>query len=527
MHGDTMDFQSNYKAKLISKAAYLDFLDCPQDSWLKFNKPALYAKIEEDSSEKRYAQKYDPIDTYVQNLTVFGGGIDVNTVTGDKVALTKQHIDQTYPVIFNPVFVYEGFLVRPSVLKYDEQLGEWNIYDIKRKSKPKEKDKKEFESDIGDAAFDIVVLQKQGVKIGRISIMYLNRGYIRGSELEIEQLFEYVDITEEVRSKISATFVTMANAKDLLLRIDESIALDTCDCRYKGRNSQCLSFKTRHPHVPWYSVYDIARIRGEKLKSLVDTNIFDINDISRNVKLSEIQRNQVDTYQQKKTIINVEKIAGVLKGLEYPMYFLDYETYASAIPLYQGVHPYQQVPVQFSLHVIDVAHSTPVHFEYLHMQSNDSSLNIIEKLKQYIGPKGRVVVWNESFEKMINRELSERHPEHKAFLDDLNNRMYDLAEIFEDQLYVDAQFKGSTSIKNILPVLAPELRYGELNIQNGSDASQKWFEMVFGGLTVEAQQKIAYDLRKYCCLDTYAMYAIWKRLANICDTHMVAKSPAE
>ena len=147
--------------------------------------------------------------------------------------------------------------------------------------------------------------------------------------------------------------------------------------------------------------------------------------------------------------------------------------------------------------------------------NSDPSLDIIQKLQEFIGSIGTIIVWYKSFEQKINTELAKRFPKHKEFLRDLNNRIYDLMNIFEKQMYIHSKFKGKTSIKKVLPVLVPELSYQELEIREGTAAASKWFSMTYDHLTSIEKQKIAHSLRMYCGLDTYAMYAIWKHLMHI------------
>jgi len=66
-----------------------------------------------------------------------------------------------------------------------------------------------------------------------------------------------------------------------------------------------------------------------------------------------------------------------------------------------------------------------------------------------------------------------------------------------------------------MPVLAPELSYKTLQIQEGGTASQKWNEAVNGNITPSEKNAILVNLKEYCKLDTYAMYAIWKHLYDM------------
>ncbi len=288
----------------------------------------------------------------------------------------------------------------------------------------------------------------------------------------------------------------------------------SCVCIYKGRSSHCPTFSYSHQNVPEYAIHDIARIGAskKKLAELVDQQIFKLEDVPLDFKLSTIQRTQIESYILQESFIDAIAIKAQLDQLVYPLYFLDYESFASAIPLFQGFSPYNQMPFQFSVHVQHSFDSELVHYEYLHTKQVDPSLYIISKLEQFIKYSGSIIVWNKSFEQSVHKNLMQRHPEHQDFLEDLNIRMYDLAEIFTKQLYVHPDFKGKTSIKKILPTLVSTTSYNDLDIQSGDVASQSWYAMMYGSLTHEEQSKIVTDLKVYCKQDTYAMYAILMKL---------------
>ena len=124
---------------------------------------------------------------------------------------------------------------------------------------------------------------------------------------------------------------------------------------------------------------------------------------------------------------------------------------------------------------------------------------LFEQMSQQIHPtEGTVIVWNESFEKTQNKLMAKRLPQYADFLHSVNDRVYDLMKVFSQGLYVHPDFKGSASIKKVLPVLCPELNYQGLEIQNGGDAKQTF-----------------QDLLKYCELDTWAMVRIWEELGKV------------
>ncbi len=140
-------------------------------------------------------------------------------------------------------------------------------------------------------------------------------------------------------------------------------------------------------------------------------------------------------------------------------------------------------------------------------------------MREHIGNAGTVIVWYKPFECGRNKELAKRHPDHQAFLEDINSRVYDLRDVFTKLYYVHKDFMGGTSIKDVLPVLVPNLSYKKLAIREGGTASQKWNEMIQENTSAEVKKEIEENLKKYCELDTYAMYAIWKHLYDKINGH--------
>ena len=126
---------------------------------------------------------------------------------------------------------------------------------------------------------------------------------------------------------------------------------------------------------------------------------------------------------------------------------------------------------QYSLYVIAEPGVETVHHEYLLHAKDEPVENLIVHMKERINSKkGIVLVWNQGFEKGRNREMANDYPQHADFLLGMNEMVYDLMEIFSKGLYQHPKFKGKSSIKKVLPVLCPELSYGDLEIQNGNAA---------------------------------------------------------
>jgi len=199
--------------------------------------------------------------------------------------------------------------------------------------------------------------------------------------------------------------------------------------------------------------------------------------------------------------------------LQFPLYFIDYETHLSAIPLFDGWSPNKQVPFQYSLHIVEAPGAEVVHKEFLHTILEDPDVPFAMSLQEHIGPEGSIIVWNKAFEcSHVNKPIAGRRPEYTGFFADFEGRVYDLQDIFSKRHYIHRGFLGKTSIKNVLPVIAPGNSYEELDIREGATASAAWPKLVSGELNDAEREQICEALRKYCGLDSYAMYAIWMEL---------------
>jgi len=290
-----------------------------------------------------------------------------------------------------------------------------------------------------------------------------------------------------------------------------------CECLYRGHNAQCTTFRYSNPQVPEYSVHDINRIGGSKkiFYDWIDRGIYTLDDINNPQVLKGAKKAQYDAYTTGRPLINHTAISKALGALVFPLYFFDYEGYSSAIPRFDGFGAYEQVPFQYSLHIMQEDGSLE-HREFLITEpKGDLTRALVERMHEDFDTQGSVISWYKSYESQRNNKLAELHPDHAPFLEGLNDRMFDLMEIFSKNYYVDAKFKGSVSIKHVLPVLVPELTYKALGIQKGDQAVERWEKMINKATPQEEKEAIARDLLEYCKLDTFAMVEIYRFLLRV------------
>ena len=233
-------------------------------------------------------------------------------------------------------------------------------------------------------------------------------------------------------------------------------------------------------------------------------------DLSQ-TKLSENQILQVESEVEGKSYINKNEIEKFLHNLNYPLYYLDFETINPGVPKYQGLRPYQNSIFQYSLHVKQSEHSELIHKEFLADPIKDPRVELIEQLISDCGHSGDILVYNISFERSRLHELIEQFPEHKDPLQCIIERLKDLMIPFQNKWYYTPEMRGSYSIKSVLPALIPELSYNDLNINDGGTASSTFQSMMNGSFKGD-ELSTRKDLLEYCKLDTYAMVKIIEKL---------------
>ncbi len=498
---------------LISKTTFIDSRNCIKNTWLKLHKAELLVNFELSEFEKQLIEQGNEVEECARKL--FPLGVEV-TSTGENACIeTMRYMESKVPAIFQATFIADGFIARNDVLVYDKNNDCWDLYEIKGTNSLKEGSGDR--SHVEDVAFQAVVLRRANMNLGRSFLVHLNKDYVRVGDLDIEQLFIIEDLTETVAERFDEISILMDGAREFLSQENEPPS--GCDCHYLGRSRHCATFPYSHPKIPEYSVHDLSRIGSskKKLEFFAENEIYRLEDIPYDFELSPIQTNQLEAYLTQKITIDYEEIHQQLKNLRFPLYFFDYETYAPAIPSFANYSPYKRIPFQFSLHILRDPMGELDHVEFLHPTRTDPSELVAKLLNEYIKPEGTIIAWNKSFEIGVNNEIAQRLPEYRELLERVNGQFYDLMEVFSKQHYIHPDFRGSASIKKVLPVLVPELQYKDLAIHEGGQASEQWWFMVSPTTSEENYAEVSRNLKEYCKLDTYAMYAIWKHLYQITE----------
>jgi hypothetical protein len=232
---------------------------------------------------------------------------------------------------------------------------------------------------------------------------------------------------------------------------------------------------------------------------------------------------EVIAHKFKREVVNEPALTQFLHGLEYPLYFLDYETVMNGIPLYEGTRPYQQVPFQFSLHVQKEPEGPLHHINFLHKERSDPRRAFAEKLIESCGEKGSVVVYYQPFESGRNSELAKDFPDLAKGLRAINRRMVDIYEPFQQRMLYDPAQNGSASLKVVLPTYT-DISYEGMAIGNGEQALNEYKAFAAGYNTdPEDLERLWRALDEYCEKDTYAMVELINVLYEKADYDVLNK----
>jgi hypothetical protein len=332
----------------------------------------------------------------------------------------------------------------------------------------------------------------------------------QGGSYDLDQLFTLEDVTDDVRR-------LQPEIADALREMRQPLWASTPPETGPGRQCSkpygCAFYGHCHAGLPEHHVGQLPRAREPLLSALASAGIDDIRDIPQDFPgLNPTQRRVRDCVVNDQTYVDPQ-LSVEFSNLEYPVHFLDFETFNPALPLYVGTRPYQVVPFQWSAHTM-TRDGALTHREYLHDGFDDPREAFARSLLQALGTEGSIIVYS-SFEATRIRELAEYLPHLSTnLLSLLDGRIVDLLQLMRKHCYHPG-FHGSFSIKSVLPALVPDLDYEGLNIQEGNVASAAYAEMQSRETSPERRVKLREDLAAYCRRDTEAEVRLLQVLSSM------------
>ncbi len=492
----------------ISKSEYMMFLKHPAWLWLKKHNKAKLPPP--DDNLQAMFDAGNAFEAYAEQLFTNGRRLGFSNYD-EYLSLpqrTQEALASGTTTIFQGRFEHEQLTFICDVLQVVGDPADKLVDLVEIKSSTKAKLEHEL-----DLAFQLVVLEACGYSVRNISVIHVNTDYVREGAIDPNKLTTEADVTQAVKARREQTKRDIASALQV---VGQSSMPDPSPARCKlGCLSEWLQIYKGLVPVQDGSIYELCRIDPLLIGLFQQDGITELKNIPAHMIEKKQQKLQLEALAAGRPIVNKDKIQKFLRKLEYPLYFLDYETMASVVPYFDGMRPYGQYPFQYSLHVIDQPGGLVRHMGYLHASNSNPAEPLSATLREQIGTHGSVLTWYMAFEKSCNSTLGSLLPEFTEFYQQLNARIVDLMTPFSSGWYSDAGFMGSASIKKVLPVLAPSLTYKELGIQEGGSAQRLWMEAVLDGKRDSAKDQILADLDEYCKLDTLAMVEIYNFLERL------------
>lgn len=436
------------------------------------------------------------------------GGVMITDDRNDLVAAeerTKFAITNEADIsIYEATFSHKGLLVQSDIL-VPEGNG-YRMVEVKSSTEVKE-------HHLQDSAIQVWVLKNAGVKLTGVSILHVDKEFQLVAGGNLEGLLKEVEVQEKVLELVEQVPMWIEDSQHILqsgipvLDIGRQCEIPV-ECPFKNFCSSGQPEYPLHllPNAP-------GKNAAEKLKA---EGYADLREVPagklQNETLERIRRVTASGFAE------LDPAASrAINDLKYPRYYLDFETIQYAIPVWTGTRPYQQLPFQWSCH-IETRTGQLDHREFLDVTGSAPMRGFAESLLLTLGSDGPILVYNQAFEKTRIKELAAMFPDLSSPLMNLLERVVDLLPITKDCYYHPAM-KGSWSIKAVLPTIAPDLCYADLDgVHDGTQAQQAFAEAIDQQTSADRREVLRNALRSYCQLDTLAMVRL---------THFLAKGDTQ
>ena len=481
----------------ISKSQYVKGLQCPKALWFYRHRKDLRPPI--DASLQARFDSGNEVGEYAKHY--FGEGVEVDAVYWDTdaaLAQTEHFVEDGQALIYEATAVHpaDGSYARMDILKRIAGSDQWDLIEVKSSTQVKD-----YHYD--DMAFQYYVFAGAGYDIRNCYMMLVDREYVKEGGIEPQGLLKLEDISEQVRLKQDRI------AKDAMRLIEVTKLQSEPDVTIGNRCG--TPFECDYCHhcwkdIPDYSVYDV--FPNHQREEIVARYGAELKTLPGDVRPPKSKyREDLECYLSGESRADPVRIKQFLGQLQYPLYFLDYETLMPAVPMFDGMRPYQHIPFQFSLHIQDAPDANVQHYGHLHKDHGDPRPDFAARLLKLCGDGGSVIVYNQAFEKLRNKEMGIAFPQYTEGLEAINRRVIDLLIPFRNRYLYHPNQKSSASLKAVLPCFT-DMSYSDLEISGGEDAMAQYARFARGKVPEEDLPHLWEILEEYCKLDTLAMVSL-------------------
>lgn len=407
--------------------------------------------------------------------------------------------DTSVQTLFEAAFQSGPFVARADILR--RLNAGWHVLEVKSSLSTTSK----ISALVADLAYTVMVLRRAGLQVPQASLVLLSPDYRLGDPPDC--LFEIIDVTEKANVRVAKIERIADRIAQVLfgnIRPPRKLVPACRSCPLF--ENECLGAGLAH------TVLEIPGLHFTSLKRLSAAGIVDLSAVRQQVYLNERQERARYAALADRRVVD-KGLARALESIEWPCHYLDFETVATFLPTYNEHGCHRQVVTQFSIHHRDSLDAAPRHSEYLADATRDCERELAEALIEKLGGKGSIVVYT-NFEQARVKALRDRFPDLAQPLQAILARLKDLHPVIKSNVY-DPQFKGSFSIKKVLPALVPDLSYAGLDVADGDTAIARFARMARGEVTGKAVESTRRQLLEYCRMDTLAMVRLHETLCTL------------
>ncbi len=457
---------TDQKRTHLTKTLYVNGLACAKSLWLAFNDPDRLPKVNA-STQHRFDEGRQIGELarrrYPKGVLLPSEGPRENDLR------SRTFLEKRVPLFEAGLFHrVDACYARADVL-LPAGKHEWDVIEVKSGGSVTE----EY---LHDVAFQRYCYASAGLRIRRCALLLVNTMYERSGEIDLDQLFKDVDVTA-VAAELEPRIEPNVAALLATARLDECPQFGSGEQFHNdeaGVHDDDLVWK-QHPDSDIQGLYR----GGKQTLQFLESGIYRIRDIPKSVVLKGRQVIQHAAHSSGQVHLDRKEIAAFLAKLRYPLHYLDFETVGTAVPLFDGVKPYQQIPFQFSVHVVEAPGEKPRAHSFLTLEPTDPREMLLRALQQSIGPEGSLVAYNQAFEKTRLKELAALFPEQASWVRGVDGRFVDLLAPFREFAYYSPLQSGSASLKAVLPAVTGR-GYEGFDIANGGQASLAYLYAAFG-----------------------------------------------
>ena len=478
----------------LSKSRAMAGLQCHKLLWWMAHEPAA-PELEIDGQREALFDQGHRVGALARTYVPGGVLIDLPyDAYEQRLAATRQALAEGAPAVYEAAFRADGVFVSVDIL--ERQRRGFCLTEVKSTTGVKAQH-------LADVAIQAHVLRRSALEVSRMEVMHLNRAC---AYPDLDNLFVRADVTEMAEARLGAIPREIEGLAAMLAGALPSVATGAhCSKPY-----ECPFTARCWPVLPPHHVSTLYAMRRRALE-LDEQGYRTIFDLPEDLTLGGAADRQRRAVQAGRLIVE-PGLADALAGFVSPIAFLDFETVGLAIPVWNGCHPYDQVPVQFSAHVQSAAGGM-THHAWLAEGPADPRPALAERLIAACEGARMIVAYNAPFERSCIRQLADAVPHLAAPLESIAGRLADLLPVVRQHVY-HPDFGGSFSLKRVLPALVPEGRYDGLAIAEGETASLELARLLFHGevMAPAERERLRRALLEYCHLDTWGLVKLLERL---------------